>query len=496
MLIVGTGFSGLGMAIQLRRSGRDDFLLLDKAAEVGGTWRDNTYPGCACDIPAHMYSFSYALNPNWTRSYSPQAEIYAYLRRVADDYDLRRSIRFGVEVESARWDDERSRWTVTARGGATFDCRVLVSAIGALHIPHLPAALQREQFDGPQFHSAQWRHDIGLRGTRAAVVGTGASSVQFIPEIADEVAELHVFQRSAPWVLPRPDRELSERARRAFQRVPGLQRAYRDYLYWVLESRAIGFNGHPRLLQAAERIVRRRVERHVTDPTTRALLTPDYRLGCKRVLMSNDYLRTFERSNVHLHGGGVQRVTPRGVLGADGVEHEVDVIIWGTGFHVTDSFQQLRITGVAGRDLARTFERSGVETYLGMNVTGFPNMVFLLGPNTGLGHNSVVFMIEQQAKYVVRLLDEAERRGGVFDVTRTAQDHFNRVVQSRLERGIWSTGGCTSWYLDSHGRNRSIWPGFTWRYWTATRRVDPAAYSWGARRPPPQRGDTAALVTV
>jgi cation diffusion facilitator CzcD-associated flavoprotein CzcO len=494
VLIVGTGFSGLGMAIQLRRAGRDDFLLLEKAAEVGGTWRDNTYPGCACDIPSHLYSFSYELNPHWTRSYSPQPEIYAYLRKVADDHDLRRSIRFGVEVESARWDEETSLWSVTARGGARFECRVLVNGIGALHIPNFPAGLQRERFEGPQFHSAQWRHDVDLTGRRVAVVGTGASSVQFVPEIAGTVAELHVFQRSAPWILPKPDQEMSERVRQAFERVPGLQRAYRDYLYWVLESRAIGFNGHPRMLQAAEKIVRRRVERHVTDPATRELLTPDYRLGCKRVLMSNEYLRTFARANVHLHGGGVQRVTARGVVGTDGVQREVDVIVWGTGFHVTDSFEQLSITGVGGRDLAATFERDGIETYLGMNVAGFPNMVFLLGPNTGLGHNSVVFMIEQQASYVVRLLEEADRRGGVFDVTRTAQDRFNRVVQHKLERGIWSTGGCTSWYLDSHARNRSIWPGFTWRYWMATRRVDPAAYHWGERRPAPQRSDTPGLV--
>ena len=486
VLIVGTGFSGLGMAISLREAGRDDFVLVEKAHEVGGTWRDNTYPGCACDIPSHLYSFSYDQNPDWSRSYSPQAEIQAYLRRVADDHDLRRSIHFGVEVESARWQEDTSRWTVTAVGGDVYECRVLVNAIGALHVPHVPALDGVEDFAGPAFHSAQWRHDLDLTGKRIAVVGTGASAVQFVPEIARQAGELLVFQRSAPWVLPRSDRPVSERTRRAFRRVPGLQRLYRGYLYWLLESRAVGFNGHPRLLQVAEKMMRRYVERTVSDPATRDLLIPDYRLGCKRVLMSNDYVKLFEQPHVTLHGHGISRLTPRGVVGGDGLEHEVDVVIWGTGFSVTDSFQQLRITGVGGRDLAATFARDGIETYLGMNVAGFPNLVFLLGPNTGLAHNSVVFMIEQQVKYVVRLLEKAEARGAVaFDVTRTAQDRYNRALQAKLERGIWSTGGCTSWYLDSSGKNRSLWPGFSWRYWMHTLRVDADAYCWASARPAP-----------
>jgi cation diffusion facilitator CzcD-associated flavoprotein CzcO len=479
VLIVGAGFSGLGMAIKLREAGREDFLLVEKAYEVGGTWRDNTYPGCACDIPSHLYSFSYEQNPDWTRAYSPQPEIYAYLRRVADGYDLRRSIRFGVEVASARWEADAQRWAVTAVTGEVYSCRVLVNAVGALHIPYVPGLDGTDDFLGPAFHSARWRHDVDLTGKRVAVVGTGASAIQFIPEIAKQAAEVRVFQRSAPWVLRKPDHAMSERTRAAFRRVPGLQRAYRDLLYWLLESRAIGFNGHPRMLQMAERMMRRYVERTVSDPVTRELLVPDYRLGCKRVLMSNDYLKLFEQPHVSLHGHGVRSLTKRGVVDGDGVEHEVDVVIWGTGFHVTDSFSQLHITGRGGRDLATTFERDGIETYLGMNVAGFPNLVLLLGPNTGLGHNSVVFMIEQQVRYVLRLLDAAEARGaGAFEVTRTAQDRFNSVVQAKLARGIWSTGGCTSWYLDSSARNRSIWPGFTWRYWLQTLRVDADSYCW------------------
>jgi cation diffusion facilitator CzcD-associated flavoprotein CzcO len=492
VLIVGTGFAGLGMAIQLRGAGRENFLLVEKAQEVGGTWRDNTYPGCTCDIPSHMYSFSYEQNPDWTRSYSPQPEIYAYLRRVADDHDLRRSIRFGTEVASARWEEDAQRWTVTTVGGETYQCRVLVSAIGALHIPYVPQLQGAEDFAGPAFHSAQWRHDVDLTGKRIAVVGTGASAIQFIPEIAQHAAQVRIFQRSAPWVLPKRDHAIPERTRAAFRRVPGLQRGYRHLLYWTLESRAVGFNGHPRMLQLAEQVMRRYVERTVSDPVTRELLIPDYRLGCKRVLTSNDYLKLFEQPHVSLHGHGVRSLTRNGVVGGDGVEHEVDVVIWGTGFSVTDSFSQLHITGAGGRDLAATFERGGIETYLGVNVAGFPNLVFLLGPNTGLAHNSVVFMIEQQVKYVLRLLKEADSRGaGAFDVTQAAQDRFNRMVQAKLERAIWSTGGCTSWYLDSSARNRSIWPGFAWRYWLQTLRVDVGAYRWEPTRTPPSRAREA-----
>lgn len=480
VLIVGSGFSGLGMAINLLRSGRKDFVIIEKAHEVGGTWRDNTYPGSACDVPSHLYSFSYAQNPDWTRRYPAQSEIYDYLRRVADAYDLRPKIRFGTEMTSARWDDGHQVWRVSTAGGHTYTARVLVSGIGGLHIPHVPEFPGRDEFRGDSFHSSQWRHDIDLTGQRVAVVGTGASAIQFVPHIAQLVERIAVYQRTAPWVLPRPDRPIPERARTLFRSVPGAQRVYRDSLYWRLEARALGFNGHPALLQAAERLVASRIDRKVEDPELRKQLLPDYRLGCKRALFANDYYPTFNRDNVDLVTGAVQRITATGIVGSDGVERAADVIIYATGFHVNDSFEYVDVVGRDGISLREQFSVKGIETYLGINVDGFPNFCFLLGPNTGLGHNSVVFMLEQQARYVVRLLDAMDARGvRTVEVRSQAQDRYNVEIQKKLDQGIWSTGGCTSWYLDLQGKNRSIWPGFTFSYWWRTRTVDPEAYEWG-----------------
>jgi cation diffusion facilitator CzcD-associated flavoprotein CzcO len=480
VLIVGSGFSGLGMAINLRRSGREDFIVIDKADEVGGTWRENTYPGCACDIPSHMYSFSYALNPDWTNSYSAQPEIWNYLRRVADDFDLRPKLHFGIEMTSARWDDSDQVWRVSTAQGATYTARVLVSGIGGLHLPNIPVLPGQEQFRGVAFHSARWRHDVDLAGKRVAVLGTGASAIQFVPEIAKQAEHVTVYQRTAPWVLPKADGPIPERTRALFRRVRGTQRAYRAARYWLLETRALMFNGHPRMVRVAESMVRRHIERSVKDPDLRRRLVPDYRLGCKRVMLSNDYYPTLNRANVDLLNGAVERITPTGVIGADGVEREVDVIVYGTGFHVNDSFEYLDVVGRGGTELREQFRREGIETYLNVNVARFPNFCFVLGPNSALGHNSVVFMSEQQAAYVIRLLDEMDARSvRVVEVRPQAQARYTDRVQAKLEKGVWSTGGCSSWYLDSRGRNRSIWPGFSFTYWWRTRKVDADAYVWG-----------------
>jgi cation diffusion facilitator CzcD-associated flavoprotein CzcO len=494
VLIIGSGFSGIGMAINLRRSGREDFVIIDKAGEVGGTWRENTYPGCACDVPSHMYSFSYALNPDWTRSYSRQPEIWDYLRRVADDFGLKPKIHFGTEMTSARWDESDQVWRVSTAQGVTYTARVLVSGIGGLHIPNVPDLPGQDEFEGVAFHSARWRHDVDLTGKRVAVLGTGASAIQFVPEIARQAGQVTVYQRTAPWVLPKEDGPIPERTRAVFRTVPGAQRAYRNALYWSLEARALVFNGHPALVSVAERMVSRHLERSVDDPKLRSRLVPDYRLGCKRVMLSNDYYPTFHRDNVHLVTGAVERLTPTGVVGADGVERDVDVVIYGTGFHVSDSFEYLDVVGRDGSELREQFQKEGIETYLNINVVNFPNLCFVLGPNSGLGHNSVVFMIEQQVAYVIRLLDEMDARGvRSVEVRPQAQDRYTEQVQTKLEKGIWSTGGCTSWYLDSQGKNRSIWPGFTFAYWWRTRTVDTDAYVWGlpAKQRPGTQKETA-----
>ncbi|HVW40924.1 MAG TPA: NAD(P)/FAD-dependent oxidoreductase [Amycolatopsis sp.] len=477
VVIVGTGFSGLGMAIQLRKQGRDDFVILEKAADVGGTWRDNSYPGCACDIQSHMYSFSFEQNPDWTRSFSPQPEIWDYLRRVAKKYDLYRHVRFGQDMTGARWDSDEHRWHVVTRGGDEFAGRYVVNGVGALHIPQIPELAGIETFQGETFHSAQWNHDFDLRGKRVAVVGTGASAIQFVPQIAPDVRELTLFQRTPPWVMPKPDHAMPEWARATFRSVPGAQRAYRNLIYWMLEARAIGFNGHPGLMKIGQKLAKANIDRSIADPDLRAKLTPDYTMGCKRVLISNDYYPALARDNVAVNTSGVKEVRAHSVVDGDGVEHEVDAIIFGTGFHVTDAFDNLDIIGEGGRNLSKEWSTEGMRTHLGITVSGFPNLFFLLGPNTGLGHNSVVFMIESQIRYIAEAIGLVERAGAqALSPRPDVQERFNGEIQRKLTKGVWTQGGCKSWYLDAKGVNRTIWPGFTWRYWLSTRHIRPADF--------------------
>jgi len=479
--IIGTGFSGLGMGIALVKDGRHDFVILEKADDVGGTWRDNSYPGCACDVQSHMYSFSFEQNPSWSRMFSPQPEIWDYLRRVTDKYQLRRYVRFGVEVTGARWDPDSGRWILRTRttSGEPVEYRAqfLVAGVGALHIPNIPALPGIERFAGTAFHSAQWNHDYDLTGKKVAVVGTGASAIQFVPEIAGQVEKVTLFQRSAPWVLPKLDRELPGWTKTLFRVFPPARRAYRAAVYWINESLALGFNGHPALLRAVERVGRRHLARQVSDPVLRRKLMPRYTLGCKRVLMSNTYYPALAGPNAEVVTAGLTEVREHSVVDSDGVEHQVDAIIYGTGFHVTDSFDYLDIKGRDGRDLAAEWRDHGIQTHLGITVSGFPNLFFLLGPNTGLGHNSVVFMIEAQVRYALAAMKLARRhRAEAIEVRESAQARFNDEIQRRLAKGVWSTGGCTNWYLDAKGVNRTIWPGQTWRYWLATRTVEPSDF--------------------
>ncbi|WP_031465580.1 flavin-containing monooxygenase [Sciscionella sediminilitoris] len=482
--IIGSGFSGLGMGIRLKQDGIEDFVILEKAKDVGGTWRDNTYPGCACDIQSHMYSFSFEQNPDWSRSYSPQPEIWEYLRGVARKHDLYRHMRYGVEVKTARWDEERSFWRIYDAEGTEYRAQFLVSGIGALHIPNVPALPGIERFEGTAFHSAEWDHDFDLRGKKVAVVGTGASAVQFVPQIAPEVAKLELFQRTPPWIMPKGDYDMPGWARQAFKRIPFAQTLYRDFLYWINEMRAIGFNGQSWLMRLAEQVARKHMAASIKDRELRRKLTPDYTMGCKRVLKSNDYYPALNRDNVDVITDGIAEVREHSVVDSAGVEHEVDAIIYGTGFHVTDSLEYLDVIGREGQRLDKTWQENGIQTHNGIAVAGFPNLFFLLGPNTGLGHNSVVFMIEQQMRYVgeaIQLVDKG--KAGAIEVRKSVQDRFNQDVQQQLENGVWSTGGCTSWYLDSKGVNRTVWPGFTFNYWRRTRRIAPAEFALLGRSP-------------
>ncbi|WP_439663728.1 flavin-containing monooxygenase [Lentzea sp. HUAS TT2] len=472
VLVIGTGFSGLGMAIELKRRGEHDFVVLEKAADLGGTWRDNSYPGCACDVPSHMYSFSFEMNPKWSRMFAQQGEIFDYLQRVAEKYRLRPHIRFNTKVSGAQWDDEAKRWTVTTEQGDTYTAQALVAGVGALHIPNVPELPGIENFSGKTFHSAQWDHDYDLTGKRVAVIGTGASAIQFVPKIAGQVGSMKIFQRTPPWIMPKADREINGWEQKLFRALPFTQRLYRDFVYWTRESSALGFAVNPKIMQFAQGIALRHMKKQVPDPKLRRKLKPDYTMGCKRVLISNDFYPALGYPNVDLVTDKVSEVREKSIVDSAGVEHEVDVIIYGTGFHVVDSFDYLDIQGKGGVDLAKQWRQQGIETYYGITVSGFPNLFFLLGPNTGLGHNSVVFMIESQIRYISQCLQLLDKhRAAELDVRLEAQQEFNTEIQQKLTKGVWTQGGCKSWYLDAQGVNRTVWPGFTWRYWMRTKRV-------------------------
>jgi cation diffusion facilitator CzcD-associated flavoprotein CzcO len=474
VLIIGTGFAGLGMAIRLKQAGIHDFTVLERAGDVGGTWRDNTYPGAACDVPSHLYSFSFAPNPDWSRSFSPQAEIQDYLRRTATDFGVRPHIRFHHEVLDAAWDDTARRWRVRTNAGA-FEADVLISATGALSDPQIPELPGLERFEGTVFHSARWRHDHDLTGKRVAVVGTGASAIQFVPQIQPRVGHLTVFQRTPPWILPRWDRAFRPAERWAFRHLPLVQRLARAGIYWGREQMVAGFVMAPNLMRVAERLARRHLERSVPDPVLRAKLMPDYRIGCKRILISNDYLPSLTQPNVDLVAAGLAEVRERSVVAADGSEHEVDTIIFGTGFHVTDIPVADRITGPGGLTLKEHWAE-GMKAYKGTAVAGFPNLFLLVGPNTGLGHSSQVFMIESQIAYVLDAVRHLHRTSHVVEVRHDAESDWDDGVQRAMGRTVWTTGGCASWYLDDRGRNTTLWPGSTWRFRRHTARFDASAY--------------------
>lgn len=457
--IIGAGFSGLGTAVYLRRAGFSEITIFDKADSVGGVWRDNDYPGAACDVQSHLYSLSFAPNPDWTRQFSPQAEIWEYLERVADDHGLRSLLQLSTEITRAQWQPDSRSWSVTTDDGRRLEYDHLVVATGALAEPSIPDIDGLDSFSGPVFHSARWRHDVDLKDARVAVIGTGASAIQFVPAIQPEVAHLELFQRTPPWIMPRHDGPISAERRRLLKRIPGLQRLLRAGIFLEREYKVIAFR-HPALIKAfGESEARRHLHKQVSDPELRTVLTPTYRMGCKRTLLSNDYYPAVAAPNVHVNTTGVERVTESAVVDRGGVEHEVDAVILGTGF-VTDRLPLTdRILDADGTSLS---EHWGVSptAYLGTSVAGWPNLFLMHGPNIGLGHTSVIMMLESQMRYVAAAISGAASRGATVSPTQRAQHRFVDLV-ARLGRGtVWTAGGCSSWYLDETGRNTNIWPGF------------------------------------
>lgn len=471
IVIIGSGFGGIGMGIGLRKAGFDDFVILEKAAKLGGTWRDNRYPGCACDVPSPLYSFSYELNPDWSRLFAPQQEIWDYLRRCAGKYGIEKHIRYDSRVESVAWDDTDRLWTVRTASGERYRAHAVVSGAGALHIPSYPEIPGIDSFAGDSFHSSAWNPDAALAGKRVAVIGTGASGIQLVPAVAGQAARLTVFQRTPPWLHPRPDAAIPPRTRTALRTVPGAARGLRYAVYWGLETRALGFAVNPRLMAPLEAMARKHLERQVPDPGLRARLTPDYTIGCKRILLSSDYYPALQRPNVELVTDPVKEVAPPGVVTADGTLHEADVLVFATGFRVIDAATELHVAGRGGVKLEDAWT-SGAEAYRGTTVPGFPNFFMLLGPNTGLGHTSVVFMIETQVQHILSCLRILSRaKASTIEASAPATRGYNEALQRRLRRAVWNAGGCRSWYLDDAGVNRAIWPGFSFEYWARTRRA-------------------------
>jgi cation diffusion facilitator CzcD-associated flavoprotein CzcO len=457
--IVGGGLSGIGAAAMLRRAGIGDVVVLERAGEVGGTWRDNTYPGCACDVPSALYSFSFAPNPAWGRLYAGQPEIQRYARRVAREHNVEEHVVTGADVRSATWDEQAQRWRIaTTRGDWT--ARALISATGPWSEPVLPDVPGLDAFAGEVFHSSRWNHDHDLAGRRVAVIGTGASAVQFVPRIQPQVERLTVFQRTAQWVLPKLDRRVTAAEQALYRRLPLTQRALREAMYYTFELAGLA-ERNPRAMGGFQRIARRHLERSVADPRLRAALTPDHVLGCKRILFSNDWYRALTRSNVELVPHAVTEVTAGGVVGADGVERPADTLILGTGFGITEMPIAARVTGRDGRTLDETWGGSPTG-YLGTVISGFPNFFMILGPNVGNGHTSATVLIELQVQFAIDALKALERDGlASADVRPAVQKTFNEEVQRRLRGTVWNAGGCRSYYLDRNGRNSTIFPGST-----------------------------------
>jgi cation diffusion facilitator CzcD-associated flavoprotein CzcO len=457
--IIGSGFAGLGMAIRLKQSGEQDFLVLERAHEVGGVWRDNTYPGCACDVQSHLYSFSFAPNPGWTRSYSPQPEILRYLRGCAERFEILPHVRFGHAVRDAAWDASAGAWRLDTSHGELL-AEVLVAGAGALSEPSTPSLPGLERFQGKVFHSARWDHDYDLAGKRVAVIGTGASAIQFVPRIQPQVARLDLYQRTPPWVLPRGDHALGALARRIYRAVPALQQLTRARIYMLREMTLFGFT-NPAVMRLGQRLAVRYLERTVRDPELRKKLTPDYTIGCKRVLISDDYLPSLTQPNVELITDGIREIREHSIVADDGTEREIDAIIFGTGFHVSDMPIAKHVRGREGLTLQEIW-RGSPKAHLGTTVAGFPNFFMLQGPNTGLGHTSVITMIESQIEHVLGALRWLKKSGAVsLEPRADAQERFVRQVDEKMRGTVWTSGGCNSWYLDETGRNSTLWPGST-----------------------------------
>ena len=473
VLAIGAGIAGIGLGIRLKEANIDNFVILEKANDLGGTWRDNTYPGCACDVPSALYSYSFAQKPDWSRAFAGQAEILDYVRDVAESYGIGDYIRYNQAVERAQWRETKGLWEVQTADQIYF-ARTVVACSGYLHEPIVPEIPGLQDFKGKVFHSSRWDHDHDLTGERVAVIGTGASAIQFIPEIQPKVAELAVFQRTPQWVLPKPDHAIPDIERRFFE-LPMTLQAWRSILYSGFETFGIGFR-NPRLLQQFQKVGLAHLRWAVKDPELRAKLTPNYTLGCKRVLMSNNYYPALSQDNVEVFATGLKEIRGNTVVGQDGSAREVDTIILGTGFYVTEPPIAERIHNDAGESLSQLWA-DGMQAYRGTTISGLPNAFMVLGPNLGIGHNSAFIVIESQLNYIIDALTTMrECQLSRIDVREDVQNRYNRKVQRDLQGTVWNTGGCSSYYLDKNGVNSVGFPWSTLEMQRLLKRFDSDSY--------------------
>ncbi|MBY4596438.1 flavin-containing monooxygenase [Ottowia caeni] len=464
ILIVGAGFGGLGMGIQLKRRGTQDFLIIERAGDVGGTWRDNHYPGAACDVPSHLYSFSFRLNPNWSQAFSPGQEIQQYMRDCAREEGLLEHLRFHTNMTDARWNEAQQQWQVQTSQGL-YVCRVLIACPGHLADEHLPEIDGLADFEGEVFHSARWNHAADLQGKRIGVVGSGASAIQVVPEMAKVASELVVFQRSAPYIIPRANRAFTEGEKRAFARIPGLMEKMRAETFWGGEFNFAQRRNIPRFVNEAREMALAHLHNQVSDATLRAALTPQYEIGCKRVLISNDYFPTFLKNHVRLEASALAKVEGKHAVAASGERYELDVLVCATGFEATRPPFAKLIRGRDGISLDEHWSR-GMQAFDSIAVSGYPNLFIINGPNTGLGHNSVVYIIEAQVDYILGALDYArQQQVATLEVDAVAEERYMSALDERAQGSVWLAGGCKSWYVDERSRRLTlVWPDFAYAF--------------------------------
>ncbi len=476
--IIGAGFGGMTAALRLKESGENDFVIFERAEDLGGTWRDNQYPGCACDVPSHLYSFRNAPNPNWSEAFSTQPEIWKYMKQVAQQNRLQEHIVYNAQIVSSVFKEETGRWQLTDKTGRTFDVKMLIAAIGPLNRPNIPPLKGLDTFRGTVFHSSQWDNSCNLEGKKVAVIGTGASAIQIVPTIAPIVKDLTLFQRTPAWISPRRNRKYLGLEKTLFKYLPFLQKLNRERIYWISEFLGLNFLGNKLMNRLGTLQALSKLKKEVKDPEIRKKLTPNYTFGCKRILLSDDYLPSFNRVNVHLVTEPIDHIEADGIVGKDGQKHEAEVIIFGTGFHAagTDGFD-MEVIGLKQCNLVKEWQQSGIQGFKGITVSGFPNLTFILGPNTGLGHTSVLHIMDSQMNYIIDYLHLLQKQGtkGYLDVQEQIQRVYNEQLQSQFAGTVWASG-CQSWYLDAHGRNTTIYPGLTQTYRKATQHIDQKDY--------------------